>query len=884
MVESYNSLHELKALINTSTVSATKAAFLAGFAYYQIGRYNYTESADDSYIVFNTCAFVFSVLAATINALIGYYCPKAILYDNDTRTSFVNSIKPFSRVCFQFYQLALIVYTLGLSRMGFVYYSDSNAKYIPFVLFIISSIFIIVIIYGCIIRKYLQLEEKILGEAEVNLRISAILNEYRGTTDKADKPIEDKLKLQCDIIASRAIYIAGIAQNGVLRYLPYGSYSNSSYSNIGIAFLFFSCIATATALLSSSFLSVVSIFINDAPDYKKRAISILFEKSIANISFALYAFSFIFIAIMIILMPYGCHYPTQAIYNIINGSVSLISIIVCMYFTYSAYQYSKDDEYSNKDDKTCQKEKLDRKKAISQRILSQINNTGSQATLSSAFIFYNVLTQYSILETNNGITSELWIFINVLTVSTGLLSAIFDSIISFGSTTITSHHGRFLYLLRTRIIQRSCSVLFYVSLAGWFILFGLLGFTKFSQNSYIPLTFAVVFGLLTMAGAIYLESVYSVVSIELEFRTSISLTSLEQTCQHNNEKASRLNNIAFKVLFLGGFAYNAAINFQFQGIVFDQFYLTFMSACFCTSLTIVSWAAFYNIKMFDCLSDENVQVLQYEFSHATHLFYECSCLLAAMVLILLLFGFSLIGLIKNRSVYTNWFQIFPIMIATAVKTLVFGCFSFSKVRKYYLRSLQVNDDQILKDEYTNNHILDQIEVAASASSFVAGNVLYEILFTETLANSLFLNYFYMICNNSTFFAGVITVLYSIQANYFLGELNSETKKMYFKSLLRNDKPKYFWLSCSLFFTWLLAIIVLGKVKYNSIHAAQSNITMVLGFLGTVLFLYFTFYIKTISNKYIAKMQRQESRSSIFSSEVVMNNIHERSSNRIHDNT
>ena len=93
------------------------------------------------------------------------------------------------------------------------------------------------------------------------------------------------------------------------------------------------------------------------------------------------------------------------------------------------------------------------------------------------------------------------------------------------------------------------------------------------------------------------------------------------------------------------------------------------------------------------------------------------------------------------------------MIATAVKTFVFGSLSFLKVRKYYLRSLQVNDDDhITKDEYTTNHILDQIEVAASASSFVAGSVVYEILFTETLASSLFLNYFYMICNNSTFFA------------------------------------------------------------------------------------------------------------------------------------
>ena len=823
------SLHELKAIINTVSVSAGRATFLAGFTYYQIGRYDYETGADTAYVVFNTAAFVLSVLSAAISALVAYYSPRGLFLDDDKRAKFVSMIIPFSRICFQLYQLALILYALGLSRMGYVYYPTSSSKYIPFTIFILASVTIVFVIYGYIIRKYLYLEEKLHGDEIVKKRIELTLSNHRN-----EEPIEEKLKLQCDIIAGRALYIAGMAQNGILRYLI----PEPAYSNLATSFLIFSCLATGTALLSSSFLSVISIFINDAPSEKKRSISILFEP-IATICFKVYATSFIFIAVMILLMPYGCNYPQQAIYSVLCGTISLILIIGCMYSSYNAYLLSNVD----------QNVESDHEKLISERILLQINNTGSQATLTSAFIFYNILTQYSDVLTWNkqSFITGLWIFVNVFSVTTSLLSAIFDSIISFYSTIITSHHGRFKYLQATRGIQILISVFFYVSLGGWFILFGILGFTKYHIVSYIPVVFTIVFGLLTMAGSIYLESVYSVLSIELGYKDNKIQTNVERSCQHNKDKATRLNAIAFKVLFLGGFAYNAVLFFQFQGLPFDNVYLTFMSATFCISLTIVSWASFYNIKLSNCLSE----VEQNEFSSATHNFYEFACLLAALVLILLLCGYSLIGLIKNRQFYTDWFQLFPIMIATAIKTLIACASSFFTIRNQYLSSINIKEDKSARDEYVSNHILDQIEVASSAASFVAGNVCYEILFTQTLSGKIY-NFIYIAINNTTFFAGVFTVAYSVQANYFLGELDSESKKFHFLSLLRKQKGRIFAVSTSMLLTWLLALILLGKVKYISIHAKQSDISMILGIIGTVLFLYFSYRIKSISNKYIHK--------------------------------
>ena len=54
--------HEVSAAMYTTSVAATRATFLAGFSYYQIGRYNFTPGYDSAYVVFNTSDFTFAVI------------------------------------------------------------------------------------------------------------------------------------------------------------------------------------------------------------------------------------------------------------------------------------------------------------------------------------------------------------------------------------------------------------------------------------------------------------------------------------------------------------------------------------------------------------------------------------------------------------------------------------------------------------------------------------------------------------------------------------------------------------------------------------------------------------------------------------------------------
>ena len=63
----------------TTSMCASRATFLAGFTYYQCGRYRYTpagyvgNSNDTAYVVLCTLSFQFAVVTTCISAVYNYY-------------------------------------------------------------------------------------------------------------------------------------------------------------------------------------------------------------------------------------------------------------------------------------------------------------------------------------------------------------------------------------------------------------------------------------------------------------------------------------------------------------------------------------------------------------------------------------------------------------------------------------------------------------------------------------------------------------------------------------------------------------------------------------------------------------------------------------------
>ena len=101
---------------NTVSVVGARSTFLAGFTYYQIGRYGFTAFNDTAYIVFCTLSFALAVLTSGISLFFSYHlyslqCPHQKL-DFCERTRF------YVRLTCRIYYVAAASYLLGLGRIG----------------------------------------------------------------------------------------------------------------------------------------------------------------------------------------------------------------------------------------------------------------------------------------------------------------------------------------------------------------------------------------------------------------------------------------------------------------------------------------------------------------------------------------------------------------------------------------------------------------------------------------------------------------------------------------------------------------------------------------------------------------------------------------------
>ena len=121
----------------------------------------------------------------------------------------------------------------------------------------------------------------------------------------------------------------------------------------------------------------------DAPDkvqygFTVRSLPVVFA------AFLFYIVSFIFLDISIILMPMGCDYASRSGINLVFGLLSLIIVVGGSLWIYRTYRSvlatpvvtdaASEGDLENK----------------VRRLLTQLNNVGAQATLSSAFVWYGL--------------------------------------------------------------------------------------------------------------------------------------------------------------------------------------------------------------------------------------------------------------------------------------------------------------------------------------------------------------------------------------------------------------------------------------------------------------------------------------------------------------
>jgi hypothetical protein len=367
-----------------------RCTFLAGFAYNEIGRNDFQKSYDPTYVVLMTAAFALAVLAVGMGTFLLYYLERC--KTGEQKKAFVARVNnAYVRGCFRLFLFVLLLYVLGLGRCGFVYYASNTAA--KYTVLGTSILFVPVLFWGLVVIVKAQLSlqhndgvstDRELLDASAVVAEAATLGEGGGAA-AGGMDLQDlhmAMIRQADTIASRAVYLTSFCQSGVTRFIDTAGGDGSS-NPLGYAYLACVVFAYVAAALPAFLLAIEAIFINDTVEGAQMAIAVLLTP-LHTILGKCYAASFLGMSLALAFMGWGCGYADRSWVPLHCGLLAFAVMVAGSV----AVRRNKGSvlEQAAAEDRESDAESKDSSDKVAV-ILSLINNTGSQATISSGFIF-----------------------------------------------------------------------------------------------------------------------------------------------------------------------------------------------------------------------------------------------------------------------------------------------------------------------------------------------------------------------------------------------------------------------------------------------------------------------------------------------------------------
>ena len=821
-----------------------RSTFLAGFTYYELGRNDYQQHSDTAYVVLLTAGFCFSVLSVGLGTVTLFYLERC--QSNAQKIAFVDRANDvYVRWTFRLFLLALLVYILGIGRIGFVYFDESSMRY---VVLSVSSLAVPIIFYGLvrIVRAQLSLQRN-RGAPELEMldreTQSALVEVAK--TDVANSTIQfhELLMSQADTVAQRAIYLTGFCQSGIVRYIQP---SADDGTVLGYVYLISVAIAFAAAAFPAFLFSIESIFIHDTQVSSQASIAALLKPLHDVLSFS-YFVAFLAMGVALTLMGYGCKFKQDEWVPMCCGIAAVVflaaGIVVAFRLKREVISVTTNvPSLERKEEAGGNTADSDSKFVLA--TLSLINNTGSQATISSGFVFYNVVTYGTDIvgiATTGHALKVAFLGLSSLTLAAGLVSSIYDSILSLCITELTlTQQAKFLRGSSGMISV--CIYTFQVSIVCFLVGFGLFGNVKFQQESFVPLGCAIGAIVCIILGWIFVNFCRKRANEAVEAQATCTVapalgkidiedsevgTSNDESSKNKiNSRLERQKMMASRALFFGGFSYFALCFFsqQSRGVVEDM-YPVLMSLSFSLSMVVVVWSGVYQIAEKECTT-VYAKIKLLEFTQPMFRIHVIFCLLP---MITFTSAFAMIGWIKSIDTYADYA---PVMLS-GTSLLVF-LFMSGLVR--ICRSVQKNvfggsetatpadvDTDAVRDhaqqaDAAHKRFVGQVQLTASQAAFIAGNVFYEILFAQAYADP-FYNYVYYVSATITFVSGVAVVGTATLVEYLNGKLNNNHQRRHFIVQLKQLQVKrlMFTLNSICIFSWLCSLSVFGLVKYKVLH-------------------------------------------------------------------
>jgi hypothetical protein len=875
---------EAKKVQYTMSIVMARSTFLAGFAYYEIGRFGFARGYDLSYPILMLFCFCLSVVAVCLACFVSFYVERS--KTRESKKLFVARVNDtFARWAYACFLFALIFYVVAFGRIGYVYYGNSPNRFMPLaILYTTIALFIAGLAY--VIRAqwlfWDRAENSVFGYAEDKRIDSEVFVREQEERAREEQPVfatqifrkeetlEQYVLNQSNIMSGRAVYVAGFCNAGIARYLT------NDYE-AGTAYLFFMCMASALAIISSFLLSNICVFLNYTDDAKQRALAIMFLPIMRRLSRVYFA-SFFSLAVAIALMGWGCGYPDQAWITALCGAIGFALLTLSALFAHHRKVMAENLPATTAESDSAVKE-------VVAFTMVQLQNIGSQATLTSGFVFYNIATFATDVQplTAPRILKDIFLAVNAATVMFGVIAAMLDSLLVVTSNSLQTTAQRAYFLQKSQIIISACINSFQVSLLGFFAGFALYGVVKYDPMSYVPLALTLFAIACIIVVNIFFAKHSNAARTEFNDYSDFPLadrrisnaaeranrgkqgsaqesSQLPRSSQHLSRRVesekdqpkegdtrdsssssetedgghdralseveARTRHAAYQIeqqpALLNMLAGRALF---FGGFAYFSinFFFTPTREVATAYLVFMSMAfsssiAIVMLSTFYCiyLAHCPLPEMKANFVLRTRFFFRLTVTLAVVSVFSFLIAFAMIGYVKT---IPNYRDIAPVMVTGTVIAAVLIVAGFWYLFLRFSNVSRLSPSARSPERYDYNRYLSQINVAASGASFVAGNVFFEILFSIAGAQADWINYYYFIMATATFVCGSFVVAMAAGVQFLLGLITLEEHRVYYAHSIRRVKAATFFMNALCFIFWLGGIIAGGRVKYDVTHGS-----------------------------------------------------------------
>jgi hypothetical protein len=293
-----------------------------------------------------------------------------------------------------------------------------------------------------------------------------------------------------------------------------------------------------------------------------------------------------------------------------------------------------------------------------------------------------------------------------------------------------------------------------------------------------------------------------------------------------------------------------------------------MSLSYATSMWILFWCNDYNNKFTYC----DTIMKKIKFTQITYSFFQFTIAVGFTSVLAILIGFSVLG---EQKFINNFADItYLIKFGSYLAIIAIFMIFFWLINTY--NSVKNNNDESEKIELDYKTFDSKLRKCVGGATFVAGNVCFELLFSEALSTPAFDTYYFFM-TVFCFVTSVIAVASTTTFGILIDFLDNENKKMKFGSRVHLLKNMVFYLMFASLASWLLACIALGEVKYKN----KANLFEPSLIIGAFFFIVILHCFNDVRNKcHNLKVLTEVEASEKSNSSMVINPIQRKSGNDI----